>query len=49
MPDTDDDLTGPVCGAEMITDGVDTADGLESCHRCRRCGLVIVVPGLWPE
>ena len=39
----------PACGAEMTPDGVDTADGLESCHRCPRCKLVILVPGLWPE
>ena len=39
----------PACGAEMTADGVDTAEGLESCHRCPRCKLVVVVPGLWPE
>ena len=47
--DTDGDPTCPVCGTEMITDGVDTAEGLESCHRCPQCRLVIVVPGLWPD
>jgi len=35
----------PACGAEMFPDGVDTAEGLESCHRCPRCKLVIVLPG----
>ena len=39
----------PACGAEMSADGVDTAAGLESCHRCPCCKLVIVIPGLWPE
>jgi hypothetical protein len=39
----------PACGTEMAPDGIDTAEGLESCHRCPRCKLVIVVPGLWPE
>ncbi len=39
----------PACGTEMITDGVDTAEGLESCYRCPRCRLVIVIPGLGPE
>jgi len=33
----------PVCGIEMLADGVDTAEGLESCHRCPRCKLVVVV------
>jgi hypothetical protein len=36
----------PACGTEMTPDGVDTAKGLESCHRCPRCKLVIVLPGL---
>lgn len=35
----------PACGTEMRPDGVDTADGLESCHRCPRCKLVLVIPG----
>lgn len=35
----------PACGVEMQPDGVDTAEGLESCHRCPRCKLVLVVPG----
>ena len=39
----------PACGTEMTEDGVDTAEGLESCHRCPRCKLVIVVPGLWTD
>ena len=39
----------PACGTEMSPDGVDTAEGLESCHRCPRCKLAIVVPGLWPR
>jgi tRNA(Ile2) C34 agmatinyltransferase TiaS len=39
----------PSCGVEMNADGVDTAQGLESCHRCPHCRLVLVVPGLWPE
>ncbi|WP_166793282.1 hypothetical protein [Cryobacterium lactosi] len=38
----------PACGTQMSPDGVDTAEGLESCHRCPRCKLAIVVPGLWP-
>ena len=33
----------PVCGIEMLADGVDTAEGLESCHRCPQCKLVVVV------
>ncbi|MBG6214922.1 MAG: hypothetical protein LH475_10835 [Cryobacterium sp.] len=41
---TDNALTCPACGSEMITDGVDTADGLEFCHRCPKCRLVIVCP-----
>ncbi len=49
MLESDDDLICPACGAQMIEDGVDTADGLESCHRCPSCRLVIVVPGLLPE
>jgi hypothetical protein len=43
----EDGPTCPACGIEMIADGVDTAEGLESCHRCPRCRLVIVVPGLF--
>jgi hypothetical protein len=46
--DVDDDEPGPACpacGTEMSPDGVDTAEGLESCHRCPRCKLVIVMPG----
>jgi transposase len=39
----------PACGVGMTPDGVDTAEGLESCHRCPRCKLVIVVPGLRAE
>ncbi|WP_167726495.1 hypothetical protein [Cryobacterium sp. TMT3-29-2] len=39
----------PACGVEMTADGVETAEGLESCHRCPRCNLVVVVPGLWAE
>jgi transposase-like protein len=35
----------PACGSEMTPDGVDTADGLESRHRCPRCKLVIVLSG----
>jgi hypothetical protein len=35
----------PACGVEMQPDGVDTAEGLESCHRCPRCKLVLVIPG----
>ncbi|WP_198418093.1 sulfatase-like hydrolase/transferase [Cryobacterium sp. TMT4-10] len=42
-----DGLACPACGVEMTEDGVDTAEGLESCHRCPRCRLVVVVPGLW--
>ncbi|WP_166789488.1 MULTISPECIES: hypothetical protein [unclassified Cryobacterium] len=50
MKDFDDDGPAcPACGTEMIPDGVDTADGLEECHRCPRCRLVIVVPGDAPE
>ncbi|SEN32086.1 zf-TFIIB domain-containing protein [Cryobacterium luteum] len=47
--DTAENPICPACGTEMITDGVDTADGLEECHRCPRCRLVIVVPGLWSQ
>ena len=35
----------PACGVEMQPDAVDTADGLESCHRCPRCKMVLVIPG----
>jgi tRNA(Ile2) C34 agmatinyltransferase TiaS len=48
----DESETGPrcpACGTEMAPDGVDTAEGLESCHRCPRCKLVILVPGLWSD
>ncbi|WP_161498724.1 hypothetical protein [Microterricola pindariensis] len=48
MNDFDDLFTGPpcpACGTEMHADGVDTAEGLESCHRCPRCKLVLVIPG----
>jgi Zn-finger nucleic acid-binding protein len=43
--DDDDGPACPACGTEMIPDGVDTADGMEECHRCPRCRLVIVLPG----
>jgi hypothetical protein len=29
----------------MTADGVDAAEGLESCHRCPRCKLVVVAMG----
>ena len=35
----------PACGVEMQPDGVDTVEGLESCHRCPRCKMVLVIPG----
>jgi hypothetical protein len=46
--DIDDELDEPgpacpACGTEMSPDGVDTAEGLESCHRCPNCKLVIVI------
>ena len=46
--DDDDGPVCPACGTEMIADGVDTADGMEECHRCPRCHLVIVLPGEAP-
>ncbi len=48
VSDFDDYLDGPpcpACGTQMQPDGVDTAEGLESCHRCPRCKLVLVIPG----
>jgi tRNA(Ile2) C34 agmatinyltransferase TiaS len=44
----DDGPVCPACGTEMIADGVDTAGGMEECHRCPRCHLVIVLPGEAP-